>query len=205
MTAHYVRHQQTARALRIELIAKPSFVSLAQYERKMHAFTKSIGEDIHDFWTTLAGQKLNKSREKYIKSIELRVTKKRNVTLYMSGAGYWIETGKQFDMRPGFLNSKHIQFGQPRLPRELAKEIAEFNKGKGKPAFRGPTRWMIVPLDLPEGRKPVLFREDAPMGKWIWNKKNNPGQNLAPKVLAEAREIIKRRYEEYVKETVGAT
>jgi hypothetical protein len=154
-----------------------------------------------NYWETLAGQRLNSSRERYIEALGME-QKGDSVTLKLTGDfAVMREVGSQpFDMKPGFLASKKMKLApfKKKIPRAIAASIQGSRM----------TKWMVIPLNTqrmsPMG-KPGAYRTftDAQSG-WLY-KKTLKGVFIADDVADELSNVILPKHiEKLIDEIMGS-
>lgn len=187
---HYIRVQQPNNKVSVQLIVPKDFLSIKKYEKGLPKLTREIAEEMEDLWKSEAGKRLNTSRQKYIDSIDVKFTAARNAVLTLSGAGMRIETGKPFDMRPGFLKSPKIKQGGKR---KLPNDKALIDKIRSKPANPS-IQWMIIPLKINGGTMFRTFTSEHGPDMWQWNTRSDrPGKapaRILPDVIEYSSEVI---------------
>lgn len=169
---HYVRQQHQHRQIRLQIIVPKKFLEIQSLEKEIPQTTAEIAQDMEDFWKTMAGQRLNKSREAYLNSLKVGKTKAGNITMTLTGAGRYLETGEEFNLKPGFLAS--------------TKKEMKYSK------TRGP--YKIIPLDVPEGKifRPIFASQASDTSSWMWNRKGTGKVpvRIVPEVVDQTKEVF---------------
>lgn len=198
--------QTTRTSIRIKI--PENLLNHKNFQDELEETVFDIAREARDFWETTAGQRLTTSRIKYQDAIGMQQRGRGTVYLLLTSKfAQDVESGRKgFDMKPGFLRSKHIKPGPVKMPREVA---ATLRKTGLPPA----TKWMILPMN--NGRNPVSRsgRFSSPTFKTFtdrqvtkWNHRGFKGVFISRDVVTELNDtIVPRHVERLIDRLYGGT
>ncbi len=112
---------------------------------------RKIGILAHNFWESEAGKRLVSSRRDYQKALSMELVSPTTVQVTLGGAHlvgkkntYVVAVelgGPSFDMKPGFLASKHTN--KKKIPKAIAENLKRWK-------WKAPlSKWLVIPIHAP--------------------------------------------------------
>jgi len=171
---------------------------------RMPAAMKAAAKEGLRFWESEAGQRLNTSREAYLKGLKYKQLTVDSFELSLEGKlAHRVETGgSAFDMAEGFLASSKMKPGPVKMPRAVAASL------KKTPGIWAARKYMIIPINhsrqasvtAPRFRtftevQYIMHPPSTLTGKNIaWGHPGNQGVNILDDVIKELEDTIVQKH-----------
>lgn len=182
--SNYVRQVNTPLKIGVQIVVPKNFLSTDRLVKNKARFMQDVQRETYDFWVTVASQKLNKTRDRYVDNLFVKKTSDKNIVFELTGPAVPVERGwEPFDMKPGFAASSKLKDRKMKIP---ADKRAEFIKGKA------PTPKLIIPIDPARG----IFKTFtlAQIGSSMWENSGYKGAHLIPSIKQQLKEVILPKY-----------
>lgn len=196
MSMHnYVRVVPRTGSLDVQIVIPQKFLNTDKLKSNFPEYMRRAKEEALSFWKTLAGQKLNRSREKYLEGLSAKQTGKGNVVLSLAGIpAVHVEMGKDAlegsKLRAGFMRSPKLREGPVKIPkskRHLLKEAPT------------PTPYKYLVIPMADGSFRTFTTDERQKDKWEMKS----GANLREEVKEELKNsIIPKHMSDLIKDSL---
>lgn len=196
MSMHnYVRVVPRVGTLDVQIVIPQKFLNTDKLKSNFPEYMRRAKDEALSFWKTLAGQKLNQSREKYIEALSAKQTGKGNVVLSLEGTpAVHIEMGKdalaENKLRAAFMRSGKLKPSPMKI--KIPKEKRHLLKDTPKPF-----QWLIVPMA--DGTYRTFTTAENQKNKWEMEN----AANLREDVKEELKNnIIPKHMNDLIKDSL---